>query len=326
MKDKKPTSILEFQDYFNNLYGALNGERSWQDIYGYLSRTTGYLTRSTLKKKPEIQDFCRAVSWLFALANKLDVNLQESLFKKYPGICPYCLEATCCCIRTEKKPLKDYPPYKIIEERNAKYDAISRFGNKDFKEAVNVLSKIYTANDSIWHFSGPWMTCSKLFEEVAELHEAISKYLVEEKKKVNVNQEFADVLAWLLTAWNSCFRGKSLDDELISYFYQDCPVCLQFPCVCKTSDSRIQGLVDAKKFSELRSLFEDLEHLTPDAKGELEDLIISLRSVEDTQDEATANATVSKVKQAYDNFMTSLTMTESVANKLSSIYKIIQNF
>ena len=327
MKDKHLTSISDFQRYFDSLYGSLNSERNWQDIYGYLARTTGYLTRSTIKGSPKTQDFCRAISWLFALSNKLEVNLEECLLRKYPGICPYCIEISCCCIRTGKTPLKEMPAHKIIEERAVQYKVLNNYRTKgySFSETVEILSKIYSANDAIWHFSGPWMTCSKLFEEVAELHEAISKNLVNEKPKENVNEEFADVLAWLLTAWNSCFRDKSLDDELISYFYQDCPVCRSLPCACSSSDSRIQGLVDAEKFKELRLLFEELEELSPDAHSEVSDLVESLRCVEKTHDEAVANSTVKSAKQTYDMLASTLEKTDSVVKKLSSISGALTN-
>ncbi|WP_182016081.1 hypothetical protein [Vibrio alginolyticus] len=106
MKIKELDSINDYQGYFDHLYGKPNSSRDWQEIFGYISRTTGYLSRGLIKGKYSESDFIRPISWLFALANKLDVSLQDSFYKKYPNICHYCLERVCCCFRTDKQPLK----------------------------------------------------------------------------------------------------------------------------------------------------------------------------------------------------------------------------
>lgn len=326
MKNLKIDEIKDYQSYFNGLYHSQNDERSWEDIFGFLSRTTGYLTRSLIKGNASKQDFVRSISWLFALASKLEVNLQTSFYRKYPGICPYCIESTCCCFRTNKKPVKQILPYKIIEELNNRYNQVAMLpGGQTLDGAIKQLSKIYPNNEVIWHFSGPWMNCSKLFEEVAELHEAISKYIAKVKKLENVEQEFADVLAWILSAWSSVNRELSLDDELKNYFYNGCPVCLTSPCICSQSDARIQGLVDAEKFRELRLLFEELETISPDAKEYIKELIVSLKSVEESQNEAVASATIIEAKSRMELLENTLDKTDAISKKLASIGKSIMS-
>ncbi|MFM2477334.1 MazG nucleotide pyrophosphohydrolase domain-containing protein [Celerinatantimonas sp. MCCC 1A17872] len=325
MEIKSVKSIDELQTYFGCLYGEINNKRDWQDIYGYLSRTTGYLTRNILKKRSDIQDFIRAFSWLFALANKLDINLQNSFYKKFPGICPYCLEENCCCVKTNKKPIEYRPAYKIAEELQAKFDVKERFGTKDLSSAAKNISKIYPANNAIWHFAGPWVNCSKLFEEVAEIHEAISKFLIHEKRKENVEEEFADVCAWLLSAWDCCNQNKNIDQEIVNYFYHGCPVCHSNPCTCDTNDGRIQGLVDAKRFAELRGLFEQLEKISPHAKEDVQDLILSLKSAENSQSETVATAAISEAKTKYERLTKTLEKTEDVSKILLSIGAVIKS-
>lgn len=323
MKIVDANGISEVQTYLGLLYGEINEKRSWHDIYGYLSRTTGYLTRNLLREKIEVKDFIRSLSWLFALANKFDVDIDASFYKKFPTICPYCLESKCCCVRTNKKPKNDKPAYKIKEELKAKFQAQERFNQKSFFAAMNNIDEIYPANKSVWHFAGPWVNCSKIFEEVAEVHEALSKYQVEQKTKENVEEEFADVFAWLLSAWNSCYNARNLDEEIKNYFYDDCPVCRSNPCACDTNDSRIQGLVDAKKFSELRELFEELKEISPDAEGDMKELIESLKSAEATQNEAVANAAIHEAQSTYEKLTEGLEKTGNVAQKLASIGKAI---
>jgi NTP pyrophosphatase (non-canonical NTP hydrolase) len=325
MKNLKIDEIKDYQNYFKGLYQSQNDERSWEDIIGFLTRTTGYLTRSLIKGNASKQDFVRSISWLFALANKLEIDLQTSFYKKYPGICPYCIENTCCCFRTNKKPVKQIAPYKIIEELGNRYDQVHLLGAQHFDGAIKQLTKIYPNNEVIWHFSGPWMNCSKLFEEVAELHEAISKYKSKVKKRENVEQEFADVLAWILSAWSSSNRGLSLDEDIKDYFYVGCPVCHTSPCICSESDARIQGLVDADKFKELRLLFEELEAISPDAQEYIEELITSLKSVEESQNEAVANATINDAKSSMELLESKLEKTDAISKKLASIGKSVMS-
>jgi hypothetical protein len=325
MENNKLESISEYQQYFESLYGKLNQDKNWFEIYGFLSRTSGYLTRSILRKSVKSQDFARSISWLFALASKLDVSLETSFYKKFPGICPYCIERTCCCFRTNKAPLKYRPPHKLIEERRVQFDIVKRRENKDLDSALENISDIYPNNEVVWHFAGPWMNCAKLFEEIAELHEAICKYKSGEKSKDNVEDEFADVFAWILSAWVSSNKNKSLDDEFISYFYKGCPVCKSLPCSCAENSSRIQGLVDVEKFKELRVLFEELEVLSPNAKDDLSELITSLKSVESNQDEIVASATVQEAKSKADTLKNTLEQTEDVSKKLASIGKSIMS-
>lgn len=317
--------INDYQQFFDFMYGDVNKERDWQEVYGYLSRTTGYLSRAVIKDSVTAQEFARAISWLFALGTKLGIDIQDSFYKKYPGVCHYCLESVCCCFRTNKQPKKYRPPHKLIEERKNQYDIVGRFSKHSLDGAVQNIMSIYPNNEVVWHFSGPWMNCSKLFEEIAELHESICKYHAGVKNKSHVEEEFADVLAWILSAWISSHRDKNLDDEIISYFYHGCPVCEMPQCACGKYDSRIQGLVDPERFNELRRLFEQLEKVSPDAATDIEELITSLRAVEESQDEATAHATTQEAKSVYAKLQKTLEKTESITSTLASIGKIIDN-
>ena len=323
MKNLNIRSISDIQSYFNNLYAPLNSERDWQEIYGYLARTSGYLTRSIIKGNVKPQDFSRPISWLFGLANKLDIDIQESFFRKYPGICPYCIEKKCCCLKTNKKPKVHRQAWKIVEERDEQFVIVSKFKKMSLNGAAENLQDIYQSNEVIWHFSGPWMNCSKLFEEVAELHEVVSKYLIGEKVQRAVEEEFADVLAWILSSWSCQYKDLSIDDEIKEYFYNDCPVCLQNPCCCGTNDSRIQGIVDIEKFKTLRVLFEELEKVSPDAERDVRELVVSLKSVEDNQDETTAAAAATEAKTTYNKLVDYLDKTDTVSKKLASISKVI---
>ncbi|WP_232612231.1 MazG nucleotide pyrophosphohydrolase domain-containing protein [Photobacterium phosphoreum] len=333
MKIQEITTINDYQNYFDNLYGAINKDRDINEIYGYLARTSGYLTRSVIKNKFDKKDIIRPLSWLFAVASKLDINVQDSFLKKFPTTCPYCLEKICCCFVTNKSPKdRDIAAYKIKKRQQAEYDRVKEgnFGEHKLTWAITNISNIYPNNEIIWHFSGPWMVCSKLFEEVAELHEAIDKYNLGFKTKENVEEEIADVFAWLISAWIGINKESRLDltDIIIDYFLDDCPVCKKMPCECKFGDARIQGLVDIDKFTELKVLFDKLEKLSPNS--DVKDLILSLEAVEKTQDGVVAQVTVNEVGVTLDNvkkgLLTTDGMTKSIASIIKSITAIFETF
>lgn len=323
MKGYTLNKLNDFQKYFDDLYGNINNERDWQEIYGYLSRTTGYLTKKLVKKRATEQDFVRPISWLFALATKLDVSLEDAYIEKFPGICPYCIEHSCCCHNTGKKPKRDMVAFRILEKRQEQHTVYARASERTFNSFAKNTVSIYPGNQVIWQFAGPWMNCAKLFEEVAELQEAIAKYKTNEKTYNNVTEEFADVFAWILSAWTSSHPDKDLADVIKNYFYEHCPVCKSFPCGCERDDARIQSLVDAKKFAELRVEFEELTSLATEAGVDLSDLIESLKNIENTQNETVANATLTEAKSVYDTLEKSLSKTENVTKKLTSIGKAL---
>jgi len=52
--------------------------------------------------------------------------LQEAFLKKYPGICPYCLEQQCICYKTGKVPRKPISCMEMKQEMTFKYESIKK--------------------------------------------------------------------------------------------------------------------------------------------------------------------------------------------------------
>lgn len=284
------------QSYISKMYADQNSSKTWEEMYGFLSRTSGYLTRAVMRKKITQQDFIKSISWLMALAAKMEVDLEDAFLRKYPGVCPYCLAATCVCHRTGKSPERDTPAHKVKEELERKYGSNSGYFKTSLNGLADHLATIYQNNEIIWNFSGPWLACAKIFEEIAELHEAIEKYCNHKKTKKNMEEEFADVLAWTLSTWKGCFKDQNLDDAFKDYYIDGCPVCLSNPCRCEDGSSRIQGLPDPERFRKLHELFEKVEELAPEEKEMIEKVLLSIRTAQEEGDEPTATATIKEAK------------------------------
>ncbi len=85
-----------------------------------------------------------------------------------------------------------------------------------------MMRRIYFYRDSERGKEG---TYDWLVEEVEELGEALK-----EDNKKNIEEEFADVLAWLASLANVV--NIDLDKAAITKYKNKCPKCIQVPCKC----------------------------------------------------------------------------------------------
>lgn len=85
-----------------------------------------------------------------------------------------------------------------------------------------MMRRIYFHRDSERGMEG---TYEWLVEEVGELGEALK-----EDNKKNIEEEFADVLAWLASLANVV--DIDLEKVAITKYKNKCPKCVQVPCEC----------------------------------------------------------------------------------------------
>jgi NTP pyrophosphatase (non-canonical NTP hydrolase) len=88
-------------------------------------------------------------------------------------------------------------------------------------EFQRLIEDIYFAKDSE---RGLHATFTWFVEEVGELARALRQ-----KDPVNLQEEFADVFAWLATT--ASIAGVELEDAVQKY-RQGCPKCQGTPCTC----------------------------------------------------------------------------------------------
>ncbi len=91
----------------------------------------------------------------------------------------------------------------------------------EIKEFQKLIKDIYFEKDSKRGVEG---TFRWLVEEVGELARAIRK-----ADKSNLQEEFADVAAWLFSLAN--LLGVDMD-EAIRKYEKGCPKCGNIPCTC----------------------------------------------------------------------------------------------
>lgn len=254
-------SISEHQKFIYELYDKQNEHFSWDYIWGYLSRTSTYLFRAIENKKATGYEFIKSFSWLFSLANKVDIDFQDAVLRRFPDMCPYCLRKPCCCIKTNKRPTSGFMYLKDIQrELNDKYDSFKSYNKEtmSFEFFSNLLFDIYPQNKLIWDISGLDFHFKKVHEELAEVHESISKYEKEKTSIKTIEDEFADVFAWLISTWRIFSDNKCLTDEFLLYYKDNCPVCKQKECKCGLRNERNQGLFEIMVVEETLSILSRL--------------------------------------------------------------------
>lgn len=293
MRDQKEKmyDMKSLQLYLQQLYSESNQNLTQEFMYGYLCRGVGYLCKSTNSKQQATVDFVRPISWLFALATKLNIDILDAFVGRYPDICPLCLEKPCACRQTKKRPHTYKPAYEVEEELFWKKTEIinsqlTRPGSLTLQYAMNSINSVYPNNDVIWDYAGGWYQFSKLQEEVAELHEALGAYTSNKKPIEVVKTELADVLAWILGLWAVTMPDKDIDKEFINYYIYGCPVCGKNPCSCAAYNSRPHGHVDMNSIIEIRDKIKALVDEIP--KQGLEEIVRSLDAAAQSNDDSIA--------------------------------------
>ena len=319
-REEKPYSISQFQNYISNLYRDVNEPRPIEYLYSYLFRTSAYLSRIIGEQKDAKEHFIKVFSWLFAISEKLNIDLEHALVRKYPNMCPYCMAKPCVCVKTGKKPVTYIPEWKISEEIEYSFNMIRAAVPKlSLDEAVKNINDLYPANKHIWNAVGPTFQFFRLLEELGEVHEAYTSYLVGNRNIEGLSDEIADVFAWLLSTWGINCSGLSLGDEFIGYYYNGCPVCLQSKCQCPDHRDRGERLLKIENLMKFKNKLEELVSLVPDYKESLDDLIGSIDTVAETKSTTGAVRTVSQAKKILNDISDTMKPIDETAKTAKSI-------
>jgi len=251
-------SIREHQTYLKKMYSIQNEQFDWDYLWGYLSRTTSFLFRDIHSGKATGPSFIKPISWLMGLSSVFDIDIEDEVLRRFPQKCPYCLVQPCKCSLTNKKPALNLYAHQIEEALNTSYEGIKLLNESEnivvtFEYLANLISEIYPFNEANWCENGAGLHIRKVQEEIAEIHEALSRYERQNLSLRAVSDEIADVLVWIISAWH-IYSGKgSLSSEFIAYYKNYCPVCNHSICACGYRNERNQGLFDIRVAQQVLS-------------------------------------------------------------------------
>ncbi len=93
--------ISEFQKLIKNLYIERDQKRGVQKTFTWLIEEIGELAHilknQEIKTSKVSEELADIIAWTTSLANLLDIDLEYSLFKKYPNMCLKCESNPCIC-------------------------------------------------------------------------------------------------------------------------------------------------------------------------------------------------------------------------------------
>lgn len=318
-------NFTTFAKKINELYSDVNKDRDFEYMYSYLCRNSSYLSRSILRDGESKLFFARSFSWLFSVADKMEIDLGTAFRKKFPGVCPYCVAAPCQCNETHRAPVNNIPAYAVRDELNDKYNTdINAHKELSLEKAIARIGAIYPANKAIWKAFGSFYHFSRLFEELGEVHEAYSNF-IKTKEKINLEEELADVTVWLLSAWGIHHQSESLSDWLMDYYMNDCPVCKKPSCVCREYSDRSQMLADKASLEEVKNRLVELVAMDPSLQDEVIELIRSMDKAMVNVSTVDAKQAVGSVKRTLTKIGDALKVTDDVTGKAKNVLTSIQS-
>lgn len=156
---------------------------------------------------------------LMAFYARLDINIEEVLWSKYPGICPYCFKReNCICSTLDSKGEYNPDNPKYVPFRKDKKEM-----PKSLKEWQTMLKRIYGDANRPESSNCLWL---HIMEEIGEISEALGR-----NERKNLEEECADALAWLLPF---CTKLEvDLDELAWNRYPRECDVCHKQKCECE---------------------------------------------------------------------------------------------
>ena len=233
MKLEKPQSVEEFQKMSRYIYHDLNTQRYEEDgkLIARLIEEISHLMEYARKdrRKAFRMQLANIFSWSMAVANRLEINIQEALWYKYPGACPYCLREKDCICGTEH-PIIDG---KEIILRRLRREHAGR-EPKTLAEHQALHKRLYS-----WQHERelPIVIAAHLVEEAGEIsyahrHFEMAKDREEKDHYLNDTcEEMSDVFSWMFALANRL--EFDLADAVWEYYPYECVKCHEASCICK---------------------------------------------------------------------------------------------
>jgi pyrimidine deaminase RibD-like protein/NTP pyrophosphatase (non-canonical NTP hydrolase) len=219
----------------NRIFWNQNFQRDPSAIFSHLVEVTGGLSALASGKRkaganPETY-IVKALAWWLALCGKLGVkSVEDLLWDKFPGACPYCQESRhnpdVC---TERKAAVGGPPWAQLATLGSKNRRPERL-----REWQLMFSTIYPAQQTEEY--GP--SFARLSEELGELAESVRVFRAEPGYLLS---EAADVFAWLMHIQNIvesrsgvliAKRGDALEMAFSKAYPDCCTACGKRQCAC----------------------------------------------------------------------------------------------
>lgn len=214
---KRDTTITEYQNFTKEVY-SLNNDRYFS-VGDMLIQVQRFATRGLKGIRKNDLDKTKtnlfiAGSFFVSLLNRLHIQLEDEVWKRFPYLCSYC--GSCPCVCRDKK-VQNRQRIFVDEAKKP----------KTLEEFQNMLAKIYPPQSRSLEHAG-----IHLAEELGEFAEAVLTYHGQHNNEFfqKIALETADLFSCFMGVFNSI--GVNLAEELSVMFSENCHVCKKSPCEC----------------------------------------------------------------------------------------------
>lgn len=215
-----------------------NYNRSKNDIFTNLVKVFGGGSRFLFRNSdPEgsRKYLAKIFAWYCALANRLNIDLEDVIWRKFPGVCPRCLKGVCACGSSTAD----------IDQEKVALLAASHMGEKpvSLRHWQMMFANIYRGPAGSQTISSNRERLAIVFSRMAEeLGEVAEALLLDDVIDHDVNNiicnEMADLGAWIFSLANNLqyvdkgASGVTLADVAWESYGGKCHRCEKLPCVC----------------------------------------------------------------------------------------------
>lgn len=234
----KSAKALRLDDLYKmvaHIYSGQNIARTSTATFAHFVEVCGMLTLHDRPKKREGVDvteaLCKALGWYFPLLAKMRIrSVEELVFRKFPGVCPYCRmsphqDGPCKLVKGTSSTVDHSAVIKIFEQN---WDN-RPVGLDDWQK---MFQQIYPRS-----LSDHGRSTVGLLEELGELAEAIRVFEMHPKYFLG---EAADTFSYLMGIANehslrmaqSSGEDFSLEVEFLKRFPGLCTQCGSKVCTC----------------------------------------------------------------------------------------------
>lgn len=211
------TTIGEYQDFVREVYGRPNDLHF--DLHDMLNNTQRFAMRGLKgirKNDPEKTriNLIISLSWFVSTLNRLHIEVEDVLWRRFPHLCSYCATCPCSCGEVKNTTRREVP---VDDSKRP----------KTLKGFQDMFEMIYPPTRRTLYKAGVHMA-----EEIGEFSEALLSYRGEhrEERFQDVLAEAADLFSHFLCVFNSL--GMDIAEELSRAFHSNCHVCGKAPCEC----------------------------------------------------------------------------------------------
>jgi NTP pyrophosphatase (non-canonical NTP hydrolase) len=233
MTDNENT-VLRLDDIYKMtayIYGDRNITRTKEATFSHFVEVCGMLTIHDRRKKREQFDvsdaLCKALGWYFPLLAKLRIDSIERLvFRKFPGVCPYCREtphneAKCKLVKGTHSTVNH-------AEVNSMFAQNWESRPSGLNEWQEMFGKIYPRN-----LNEVGRSTIGLMEELGELAEAIRVFDAHPHYFLG---EAADIFSYIMGIANEHQMREAQEDRVFSF---ETEFLFRYPGLCTQCGSRI---------------------------------------------------------------------------------------